>query len=80
MTDLYKRYVEVITLINKEGQLTPLYLIWEGRTYKIDKVTNIRKSVSAVGGCGICYTCLIEGRIRKLFWEQYRWFLESYKP
>ncbi len=81
---LYKRYVEVITLIGKEGQIKPLYMIWEtyeGKTlYKIDKITQVRQSQSQVGGCGILYECHIDGKVRHLFYERDRWFLESHKP
>lgn len=81
---LYKRYVDVITLIRKEGQLLPLYMVWESRgdrkLYKIDKVYRIRKAASEVGGCGILYECRIDGKDRNLFYEKDRWFLESYRP
>ncbi len=55
---LYKRYVDVITLIDKQGRLTPLILRWEnGVQYPIDRILEIRKAVSEVGGCGILYRC-----------------------
>ncbi|MGX8679866.1 MAG: hypothetical protein ACSW8B_00580 [bacterium] len=81
---LYKRYVDVITLIKKDGQIRPLFLVWEthgfNQTYKIDKIKQIRKAASPVGGCGILYECLIEGHERHLFYEKDRWFIESYRP
>lgn len=81
---LYKRYVDVIAMMKKDGQLQPMYMIWEHhgvRTpYKIDKIYRIRKAASEVGGCGILYEIKIDGRDRKLFYERDRWFLESYRP
>lgn len=81
---LYKRYVKVITLIGKEGEITPLYMFWDTRDgerlYKIDKIKNIRKAHSVVGGSGILYECVIAGLERNLFYERDRWFLESHKP
>ena len=81
---LYKRYVEVIVLTSKEGKLKPLYLIWDGEegkeSFRIDKIYNIRKAASQVGGCGLLYECWIDGKDRFLFYERDRWFIESYKP
>ncbi|MGB4984423.1 MAG: hypothetical protein WBO70_01435 [Erysipelotrichaceae bacterium] len=81
---LYKRYVDVETLITKEGQYVPLKLYWnqDGAVlkYEIDKIIMIKKSYSIVGGCGILYKCKIQGHVRNLFWEQNRWFIESHTP
>ena len=36
---LYKKYVDVVVMQRKTGELRPLYLCWnDGREYKIDKV------------------------------------------
>ena len=81
---LYKRYIPVITLIGKEGEVTPVAIIWEdingSHTYKVDKVFNVHNAYSQVGGCGTLYECLILGRRRKLFFEHNRWFIECIKP
>ncbi|MDD6005099.1 MAG: hypothetical protein ACI4P1_00585 [Erysipelotrichaceae bacterium] len=81
---LYKRYIPVVTLIGKEGEITPVSIIWEDingqRNYKIDKIVDIRKAYSQVGGCGIRYECIISGKKRKLYYEKNRWFIESLKP
>ena len=54
---LYKRYVDMIVMTNKEGKLKPLYMIWESRegkeSFRIDKILDIRKASSQVGGCGV---------------------------
>jgi hypothetical protein len=78
---VYKRYVNIISLIDKEGQVTPLILLWDnGTKYAIDKIHEIRKAVSVVGGGGILYRCQIMGQERKLFYEKNRWFIESLHP
>lgn len=81
---LYKRYIPVITLIGKEGEITPISIIWEDyqqrNIYKVDKILAVRKASSVVGGGGILYECLILGKKRKLYYERNRWFTESIKP
>lgn len=78
---LYKKYIEVVALINKVGDLTPLFIIWDNNIkYPIDKIIEVRKAHSTVGGSGILYVCKINGQTRRLFYERYRWFIESYKP
>lgn len=79
--NLYKRYVDVITMISKEGTLTPLAIVWDnGVKYPIDKVLAIQQRSSRVGGCGMRYTCMICGQQRYLFLERNRFFLESFHP
>lgn len=78
---LYKRYIDVVTLIDKEGVMNPVMIIWDnGSKYKIDRVLEVRKSASVVGGSGILYKCRIQGKERNLFFEKNRWFIESYHP
>ena len=78
---LYKRYVDVVALIDKQGKLTPLILRWDnGVQYPIDRILEVRKAVSEVGGSGILYRCRIQTQERKLFYEKNRWFIESTKP
>lgn len=84
--ELYKRYIVVITEIDKQGNIKPLSIVWDNDTiYYVDKILKIQKSSrSVVGGGGQLFTCLIAGRSRKLFYEHYqdrfRWFIESTKP
>lgn len=78
---LFKKYIKVLALCNEEGILTPVYTLWiNGEKYKIDKILEIRKASSPVGGCGILYRCIIGGNERKLYYEVNRWFIESYQP
>lgn len=81
---LYKRYIPVIVCVGKEGEITPLSIVWEDSSgkalYKIDRIIKVRSASSPVGGCGILYECQIQGKKRNLFYERNRWFIESIKP
>lgn len=78
---LYKKYIEVITLIGKKGEVQPIYIKWDdSQLYKIDKIYEIRPSSSVVGGSGILFRCKIQNHKRNLFFEVNRWFIESYEP
>lgn len=78
---LYKRYVDVIALIDKQGRQTPLILKWDnGVQYPIDRILEIRQAASEVGGCGLMFRCRIQNQERRLFYEKNRWFIESTKP
>ncbi len=74
---LHKYYVDVLTLISHEGNLQPVFILWDNHCYKVDKVLSIRETYSKAGGCGICYQCRLGQNERNLFWERNRWFLES---
>lgn len=74
---MFKYYIDVVTLINQEGDLTPLFIRWKEKTYKVDKVLQIREKFSPAGGCGKCYSCRFGNQIRDLYWEKDRWFLET---
>ena len=78
---LYKRYIDVIVRQRKNGELIPLFVCWEdGRRYKNDKILNKQRRASEVGGCGLRFSCLIEGRQRNIFFEKDKWFIESHQP
>lgn len=74
---MFKYYIDVVTLINQEGDLMPLFIRWKEKTYKVDKVLQIRDKFSPAGGCGKCYSCRFGNQIRDLYWEKDRWFLET---
>ena len=81
MSELYKRYVDVIVRMQKDRKLVPLKLVWDnGTAYEIDKILSIDKRASEVGGGGIRYAVMICGRRRNLFYERDRWFIESVQP
>lgn len=79
--EIYKRYVDVILMQKRSGDITPLYVVWEnGQKYRIDKVLSRERRSSQVGGCGMRYVCLIQGNRRNLYLEKDKWFIESHQP
>lgn len=74
---LFKYYVDVETLIFADGSLQPMFVHWNSRRYRVDKVLSVRETFSKAGGTGICYRCRFGQQERNLFWERSRWFLES---
>ena len=74
---MFKYYIDVVTLIDQQGDLKPLFVRWKNKTYKIDQVLSKQEKFSEAGGCGVCYKCRFGHNIRNLYWERDRWFLES---
>ena len=83
-----KTYVEVHARFDSSGKLIPEKIVWEdGRSYEIDRVSDIRQSASMkVGGQGDRYTITVNGRERYLFFERSasingnnigRWYVEA---
>lgn len=72
-------YVEVVARHSPEGNVFPVSIIWEdGRSFQVDRVIDVRKCVSLkVGGFGIRYTCMIQGKSHYLFFDDDRWFVEA---
>ena len=87
MMSTSKVYVEVTTVTSPEGLMLPRSLVWEdGRTFVIDRVTDIRQAAAMkCGGQGDRYTVWINGQQSYLFFERSskltgnnigRWFVE----
>ena len=77
-----KVYVDVLASFSKDGRLKPVELIWEdGNRYHIDRINDIRRAATRkAGGCGIRYTCIVNGQESHLFYEEnYKWFVERRK-
>lgn len=74
-----KVFVEVLVKYTKDGQKVPVTVTWEdGRTYAIDKVTDVRRAASLkAGGQGWRYLCRIRGRETFLWLEEDKWFVEG---
>lgn len=74
-----KVFVETLVKCSAEGQQVPLEIVWEdGRSFGIDKITEIKKAASLkVGGQGLRYTCRVHGKETYLFLEEDRWFMEG---
>lgn len=74
-----KVYVEMLLQILRDGTVRPLKMKWkDGHFYDIDRVTQRTRAASLkVGGCGIRYTCMIEGKERYIFDEDGKWYVEA---
>lgn len=74
-----KVYVRVLAETDEEGNITPKCITWEdGRSYTIDKVTDIRRAcASKVGGTAIRYAVRIAGKETYVFCDDGKWFVES---
>lgn len=74
-----KVFVDVIARYTSDGNIIPLSIMWkDGRWFDVDKVIDVRKAASLkVGGCGLRYTCRIQGRETFLFLDNGKWFVES---
>lgn len=82
-----KVYVKVDAVFDELGRMIPQSLVWEdGRTYIIDRVTDIRQAAAMkAGGQGDRYTISVLGKKSYLFFERSpnlngcvigRWFVE----
>lgn len=82
-------YVKVDSRFDETGAMIPKALIWNnGKVYKIESIRDFRPARSAIGADlpGDCYTVIIGGREKHLFFEKAdplfpsrvgRWFVES---
>lgn len=74
-----KQYISVTARFDSDGNLLPLKIHWsDGRSFDIDRVTDIRYAASLkAGGAGLRYTCKIAGVERYIFLEESRWFVDA---
>ena len=84
-------YVKVSSDFDRTGYMQPTAITWEdGRVFKIDEVRDFRPASSVAPGFpGDCYTVVIRGELRHLFFERTsdrfasrfgRWFVECMTP
>ena len=66
-----KVYVDVTAEFSKDGILRPLSFRWEDdQIYTIQNVKDIRRAASLkAGGVGMRYTCVVNGKICHLYYE-----------
>ena len=87
-THVERVYVKVNSDFDSSGYLQPRSITWlDGRTFTIDAVTDFRpKSVYHQGSRGSCYTVVIKGEERRLYFERTdkshtglvgRWYVET---
>ena len=75
-----KIYVTVTAEFTKDGRLLPKSFVWkDGHVYQIQKVTDVRRAASLrAGGAGMRYTCIVDGKVSHLFYEDNNmWFVEE---
>lgn len=74
--------LEVTARFDTTGRVEPLSFVWEdGETYEIDRVLDVRHAPALkVGGVGMRYECRIQGRLRYIFCDEGKWFMEVEKP
>ena len=67
-----KVYVKVNSDFDATGAVTPKAIIWEdGRSFKIDAIRDFRPaSTMEQGRSGDCYTVIIHGEEKHLFFER----------
>lgn len=81
-------YVKVTSDFDETGFMSPRTIIWDdGRTFKIDRIKDYRPADSIASGLsGDCYTVVIRGAEKHLFFERTdplfrsrvgRWFVEQ---
>lgn len=83
-------YVKVTSDFDATGFMQPRTITWkDGRVFRIDSVKDFRPSSTI--GCdlpGDCYTVVVRGKTRRLFFERSRhhfashfgrWFVETLK-
>ena len=76
---MIRKYVDVICMMDKAGNIKPLYLIWDDvKKIPIIKVKEICPRASLkVGGSGLRYTCVFESnRVRHMYLDRGKWFVE----
>lgn len=81
-----KVYVKVTSDFDATGYMQPRQIIWDdGRTYPIEQVRDFRPASTIADLPGDCYTVIIKGQERHLFFERAdrtfpsrfgRWFVE----
>lgn len=80
MSEEKKVYVEVTAVFTEDGRMLPKAFRWEdGTEYEIARIKNVCRAASRkAGGAGVCYTCVICGQEKHLYYEENnRWFLEK---
>jgi len=79
MKSMIRRYVDVICLNDRAGNIKPLYLYWEqNKKIPIIKIQSIcPKATLKQGGTGYRYTCqFANNQVRHLYYDRGKWYVE----
>ena len=75
-----KVYLDIIAIVRKDGKITPISFKWDDREYKIDKVLECFKGMSAKHYIkGLRYKCRIGTKDFYLFFDEEKWYVEVKK-
>ncbi len=79
MSEVYKKYVDMVVRYYPDGTIAPLAIWWDdGIIFQIDKIVDVRPCASLkAGGAGIRYTCMIQGHEKYIWLEENKWFVEA---
>lgn len=73
-----KKYVDVCVYVDESGKKTPKSIVYNDKTFEIDRVLDIKNCASfKVGGIGERYTIRIGQSTTYLYLEGGRWFVEE---
>ncbi len=78
---MVRKYIDVICLNDKGGNLKPLYIIWDDyKRIPILRVKEIKPKASLkAGGSGLRYTCIFKtNKIRHLYYDRGKWYVEMF--
>ena len=78
--EFYKKDIEVVSIIKKDGTYVPLSISTGNNQYDIDRIVEVRQANSQVGGSGLMYRIIIQDHERRIFVKQNRRWIESTKP
>lgn len=73
-----RKYIGIMVEFTSDGRMLPREVIWgDGRKYCIDKILSAKKAAELrTGGVGIRYDCMINGREKYIFYNEWKWFIE----
>ena len=70
--------ISVIELCDDDGNITPLYVVKDGKQFAIDKVLSVMRHAPNVACVSpMRYDCVIEGKPRTIYRDAYpsqKWF------
>ncbi len=70
--------IGVIELCDEDGELTPMFVVKDGKRYAIDTVMSVRRHAPGVECVSpLRYDCIIEGRKKTIYRDAYpsgKWF------
>ena len=77
-----KHYVEVISSTDRDGQVTPLRIIWDdGRCFDITDIVSCERAYARSARKLVTrYAVRVRDRTTYLFYEGPRWFVEAKVP